>query len=257
MYNTGFDITPNALTMEFTYGEGIFGCTTEKRKLDDIRVSLSNPDVEGPDVVYAVAMDVGKQEHKDDLMKRNLLYGAMIFANGLVGNEPVRSQGHVHAVSASCGCSTPEVYEIWTGEAYIYMQKFDGDKPGKCYVVYAKAGDVVIVPPGWAHSTINANTSTPMTFGAWCVRDYGFDYKGVREHHGLAYFPIVEKEVIRFVKNEAYDDSELEILEAREYPEFGLKKGVPIYTQYEKQPDLFTFVSNPDIKKDIWKHYKP
>ena len=61
------------------------------------------------------------------------------------------SQGHIHAISPSCNASTCEVYEIWSGEAYIYMQQYGGDDAGNCYAVHAKAGDVVIVPPGWVH----------------------------------------------------------------------------------------------------------
>lgn len=47
----------------------------------------------------------------------------MIFGDGIVGEEPVRSQGHIHVISPSCNASTCEVYEIWLGEAYIYMQE--------------------------------------------------------------------------------------------------------------------------------------
>lgn len=254
---TGFPLKADIEAMEFIYGDNVFGPRTEKRKLDDIRSSLSNPKVVGPEYVYAVAMDVGKKEHREDLVRRNLLYGAMIFGAGTIGEEPVRSQGHVHAVSPSCNRSTCEVYEIWTGEAYIYMQEKTGDDPGRCYAVYAKEGQVVIVPPGWAHCTINANPEQPMLFGAWCVRDYGFDYKEIRDHKGVAYFPKVQNGTIIFEPNSMYQPSELKILKARSYPEFHLKPEVPIYTQYEEQPEIFTFVTRPETAKEIWKCYEP
>ena len=98
------------------------------------------------------------------------------------------------AVSASCGMSTPEVYEIWAGKAVIYMQEHDGDDPGRCFAVEALPGQVVIVPPGWAHATISADPEQPLTFGAWCVRDFGFDYRGVRAHGGLAFFPLLKED---------------------------------------------------------------
>lgn len=255
--DTGFILEANTDTLEFTYGENTFGPVTEKRKLDDIRSSLSDPNVQGPDIVYAVAMDVGKQEHKEDLISRNLLYGAMIFEKGIVGEEPVRSQGHVHAISSSCNASTCEVYEIWAGEAYIYMQETDHDDPGRCFAVHAKQGDVVIVPPGWAHCTINADPSQPMLFGAWCVRDYGFDYDGIRAHKGVAYFPKVRDTEIEFVANPEYGKSTLEICEARTYPEFHLQPGVPIYTQYEQNHELFRFVTDPNCAVELWKDYRP
>lgn len=257
VFDPGFDIRIRTEDLAFEYGSGVFGPAPEKRRLDDIRGSLSNPWADGPPVVYAVAMDIGKEKDRDDLLRRNLLYGAMIFAKGQIGEEPVRSQGHVHAVSRSCGTSTPEVYEIWLGDAIVYMQEYDGDEPGRCIAVKASEGDVVIVPPGWAHCTINANADREMAFGAWCVRDYGFDYTGVRAHGGLAYFPIVKDGRLDWIKNPNYGPSSLEIREARSYPEFGLAKGVPVYTQYERDRSRFEFVCNPKVADAIWANFTP
>lgn len=257
MIDVGFEIYPDLENLEFHYGEGVFGPITEKRKLDDIRKSLSNTNVKGPKYVYSVAMDVGKQKDREDLIERNLLYGAMIFCKGIVGNEPVRSQGHIHAISASCHVSTPEVYEIWSGEAYIYMQETAKDDPGKCYAVHAKASDVIIVPPGWAHATINAKWDEEMLFGAWCVRDYGFEYDDVRSHHGLTFYPIINGNQLEFVHNDRYELCDLTIVESREYKEFGIKKDVSIYQQYESNHELFEFVTNPQKYENLWKGYRP
>ncbi len=254
---TGFDIQVDLNNLEFIYGDDVYGPPCEKRRLDDIRKSLSDPNVDGPYYVYAVAMDVAKKEHRDELLNRNLLYGAMIFTKGLVGEEPVRSQGHIHAVYSSCNASTCEVYEIWQGEAYIYMQERATDNPGRCYAIHAKANDIVVVPPNWAHATINANPETEMLFGAWCVRDYGFDYDEVRAHNGVAYFPKVRNNEIVFEKNPSYDSDEIIIKEARSYPELGLRDDMPIYTQFEQNPDLFNFVTNPQIAQAVWDHFEP
>jgi len=126
-YNPGFDIEPLPATMDFRYGENCFGPPVEKRSLDAIRKSLLDPDCTGPETVYAIAMDVGKTEHKKILQERMLLYGAVTYAAGRLGREPIRSQGHVHRVSSHSGWSPPEVYEIWSGRAVIYMQEFADD----------------------------------------------------------------------------------------------------------------------------------
>lgn len=39
------------------------------------------------------------------------------------------ARGHIHKVSPFSNWSTPEVYEIWSGEAIIYMQEYAGDSP--------------------------------------------------------------------------------------------------------------------------------
>ena len=254
----GFDIKAVSDPLGFEYGPGVFGPQVELRTLDSIRKSLLDPHCEGPEIVYSIAMDVGNEADKEEIVKRNLLYGAVTYAKGLLGKEPVRSQGHIHAVSPSCGESTCEVYEIWSGTAVIYMQETAQDYPGRCYAVIAKAGDVVIVPPKWAHATIVGDVNENMTFGAWCVRDYGFDYVDVRRHGGIAFFPIVADDgQMEFIRNEKYQDCELIIKKAREYPDFGIEKGIPVYTQFQQDPDRFLFVSNPKLAENLWNNYEP
>ncbi len=256
-FNPGFHIKPTYQPLGFEYGQGVFGPQVENRSLDAIRKNLMDPDCIGPEVVYSIAMDVGNDIDREKMLERNLLYGAVTYAKGTLGKEPVRSQGHIHAVSSSCGMSTCEVYEIWSGAAYIYMQETAQDYPGRCLAVYAKPGDVVIVPPGWAHATIVADITQNLTFGAWCVRDYGFDYDEVRAHKGVAWFPIVEDGKMSFVANENYEKSKLIIKEPREYTEFNIQKGVPIYQQFVENPDKFLFVSQPQIAKEKWENFIP
>ena len=253
----GFDITPTYDPFGFAYGPDTFGPEPELRTLDAIRPSLMDPTCDGPDIVYAIAMDVGRTQDLPAMVERDLLYGVVTYSKGLLGAEPVRSQGHIHAVSPSCGLSTCEVYEIWSGAAYIYMQESGKDDPGRCFAVYAEPGDVVIVPPGWVHATIVGDVSQNLTFGAWCVRDYGFDYDDVRAHKGIAWFPQVIEGRCEWVANETYKPSEIVVGTPRDYTEFGLRRGVPIYQQFVENPDLFLFVSKPDTAKDLWEAFEP
>lgn len=256
-YNPGFSIISTYYPLGFEYGKDCFGPTVENRRLDDIRKNLMDPTCNGPEVVYSIAMDVGRNKDKQSMLDRNLLYGAVTYAKGTLGKEPVRSQGHIHAVSNSCGMSTCEVYEIWSGAAYIYMQETAQNNPGRCFAVYARPGDVVIVPPNWAHATIVADVEQNLTFGAWCVRDYGFDYDDVRAHHGVAWFPTVENKQIKFIANDKYYKNKLVIKNARSYPEFKIEKGIPIYQQFIDNPDKFLFVSKPQLVKDLWENFIP
>ncbi|ROR22160.1 glucose-6-phosphate isomerase [Mobilisporobacter senegalensis] len=255
-FNPGFDIEAKESPLNFQYGDQVFGAKPELRTIDAVRKSLKNPFAKGPKVLYCISMDVGEKKDLPLMKKRNLLFGAVTYAAGVVGDEPVRSQGHIHAISSSCNDSTCEVYEIWDGEAYIYMQESGKDDAGECYGVHAKAGDVVIVPPGWVHATVNGNIHKNMTFGAWCVRDYGFDYEDVRAHNGIAFFPIVKDDEIVWEFNKKYSSGNITIKEAREYPEFEIEKGKPIYTQFQENPDKFLFVSKPAIAKEIWESMK-
>lgn len=257
-FNPGFDITPTEHPMGFLYGPDVFGPAVENRKLNDIRGSLMDPECEGPEIVYAIAMDVGKKEHKALLESMHLLYGVVTYAAGKLGTEPIRSQGHIHKVSAFSCWSTPEIYEIWSGEAIIYMQEYADDQPGRCFAVYAGPGEVVVVPPYWAHATISANPEKPLTFGAWCDREYGFVYDGVRQHKGIAWYPVFnEKNEIQWIRNTGYALSELVCKSPSDYASLGLVKGKSIYRTFEECPETFSFVPSPQEKEECWTAFEP
>jgi glucose-6-phosphate isomerase len=257
-------VRSHAGDLTFSYDEGVFGPQPEFRRLDSIRSSLRDPNCDGPDPVYSIVMDVGRREHSDELARRMLLFGVVVYAAGQLGEEPVRSQGHIHAVAPHCGWSTPELFEIWEGRAIIYAQERADDDPGRCFAVTAGPGDKVVVPPGWAHAVINADPATHMTFGAWCDRQYGFVYDAIRAHRGLAWFPILSgqtndgQQKIHWEPNpsyrsyRSYRSSDLSIRGARGYPELGLDPSAPIYEQFANDPDSVQWVSEPARVAKVW-----
>ncbi|GAB3419837.1 glucose-6-phosphate isomerase family protein [Niabella aquatica] len=254
----GLDITMNE-AMLFKYGSDCFGPQPEQRTLDSIRPSLMDPQCDGPQIVYSIVMDVGDKQDRRFLEEQMLLFGVVGYAAGKLGREPVRSQGHIHKISLHSGWSPPEVYEIWQGKAIIYMQEFAEDNPGKCYAVVAEKGEVVIVPPTWAHATISANPAIPLVFGAWCDREYGFEYEKVRAHKGLAWYPLLDEENnITWQPNPNYMKSEIIIKKPGDYyKDFSIEKGIPIYTQFQQDHEKFQFVSKPQLKADVWKAFIP
>ena len=254
----GLDLKATTAPLGFLYGNDCFGPEPELRRLASIRASLREPDCDGPDPVYAIAMDVGRPGHRDELVARHLLFGVVTYAAGRLGREPVRSQGHVHKVSPRVGWSTPEVYEVWAGRAVILMQESDGDDPGRCFAVEAGPGEVVIVPPGWAHATISADPTQPLTFGAWCDRDYGFVYDDVRAHGGLAWFPVVGDDgALHWQANERYTRRELVCKAPEGYEALGLEPGVAIYEQFVRDRERFMFVPEPGRTERVWKGFVP
>jgi glucose-6-phosphate isomerase len=242
----------------FEYGDGVFGPQPEYRSLDAIRSSLHQSDCSGPDPVYAIVMDVGREEHLSELRRRMLLFGVVAYASGRLGRELVRSQGHVHVVSSHCGWSTPELFEIWEGRAIVYAQQFAGDDPGRCIAIEPGPGEQVVVPPGWTHCVINANPDSRMVFGALCDRQCGFVYDGVRAHGGIAWFPLVDAfGQISWQPNPRYDSSSLSRQTVREYSELGLNASVPIYEQFARNPESLQWVSDPARFAKLWKVFDP
>lgn len=249
-------VEPNALA--FVYGPGTVGPVAEQRRLDAIRPSLLDPQCSGPDPVYGIAMDVAREADLEALKERMLLYGIVAYAAGRLGQEPVRSQGHVHAIAPHSGWSPPELFEILEGQAVVYAQRYAEDDPGACVAVTAGPGDKVVVPPSWAHCVINADPARRMVFAAWCDRQYGFVYDGVRSHGGLAWFPILTADNhIEWQANPKYKRSQLEVHAARAYPELGLSPDASIYEQFVENPDSVTWVADPARCADIWPNFRP
>jgi glucose-6-phosphate isomerase, archaeal len=257
-FNPGLPINFDRASMDFQYPKGTFGPRPEYRRLDAIRKSLRDPNCSGPDPVYSIAMDVGRSEDADELKKRMLLFGIVMYAAGRLGHEPVRSQGHVHAVSPHSGWSAPELFEIWEGRAVIYAQQKSGDDPGRCVAIEAQPGDKVVMPPNWSHFVANADPNSVLIFGAWCDREYGFDYTQMRAHHGLAWFPLLDAQGnLSWEANPNYSRSELIKKKARSYPELGLASEIPIYEYLHGAPDAIQWVSDPARVSDLWAGFEP
>ena len=257
-FDPGVGIVPVSDPLGFRYRPGAFGPEPELRSLDAIRPSLHDPSCSGPDPVYAIAMDVGRREDRAELERRMLLFGVVTYAAGRLGHEPVRSQGHVHRVSSHSGWAPPEIYEIWTGTAFVYMQEHAADDPGRCFAILARAGEIVVVPPGWAHATISADAATTMTFGALCDREYGFDYAEVRRRKGLAWYPLLTPDGgIRWEQNPRYRTGELEVRGPGDYSHVGLQRGVRLYAQAVEAPERLEWVSRPELLAEIWPDFRP
>jgi len=257
-FDRGVEIRLDSASLSFQYGNQVFGPKAVPRRLDEIRPSLRDPFCHGPDPVYAIAMDVGRSEHRDEIVRRMLLFGVVAYASGTLGKELVRSQGHVHAVAPHCGWSTPELIEIWRGKAIVYMQQAVNDDPGRCFAIEAGTGDKIVIPPGWAHFVANADSRAVLVFGAWCDREYGFDYDSVRRRGGLAWFPLVdEKERVKWEPNPAYRSSWLIKKQPREYPELGVRCEGSIYEQFSSDPETVQWVSDPRRVAGIWENFTP
>ena len=257
-FSPGLEVRALGDPLGFEYGPGVFGPAPEMRSLDAIRKSLRDPGCSGPDPVYAIVMDVGREEHRAELLRRHLLFGVVTYAKGRLGTEPVRSQGHVHRKAAHSGWSPPELYEIWSGRAIVTMQEHAADDPGRCFAIEAGPGEVVVVPPGWAHATVSADPGEPMTFGAWCDRQYGFEYAEVRSRGGLAHFPLVGPHGrVLWAPNPRYAARPLVERRARPYPELALVSGEPIYRTFARDPEAVQWVSNPARLAGLWERFEP
>jgi glucose-6-phosphate isomerase len=144
------------------------------------------------------------------------------------------------------------------GKAAPSAQEKSGDDPGRCIAIQAEPGDQVAMPPGWAHYVASLDWNSKLIFGAWCDRQYGFDYVQMRAHHGLAWFPVMSVDgEIRWEANPNYSVSQLQHRKARAYPELGLSSKMPIYEYFRRDPESIQWVSNPGKLSHLWPKFEP
>lgn len=148
---------------------------TSKRHLSDLKGMFADEKAyeemlkEGDPLVYEFH-ECGAPEFDGDLA-----FGASITYPGKVGNEYFFTKGHFHTILA-----TAETYLCLAGEGYMMIESPEGDWS----VQPLKAGEMVYVPPRYAHRTINTGTEplvTHFVFRADAGHDYGtIETKGYR-----------------------------------------------------------------------------
>jgi glucose-6-phosphate isomerase, archaeal len=97
-----------------------------------------------------------------------LLHGISIVHPGKVGDEYFMTKGHFHAV-----LETAEIYYCLAGEGYMVMETPDGEWS----IAELRPGQVLYVPPRWAHRSVNAGAAADLiTFFVYpghAGHDYG------------------------------------------------------------------------------------
>jgi glucose-6-phosphate isomerase len=90
---------------------------------------------------------------------------------GKIGQEYFMTKGHFHAV-----LETGEVYYALRGSGLLVMETPEGD----CQVEPFAAGQVVYVPPRWAHRTVNTGNEDLLFFWVYPAHA-GHDYGTIAE----------------------------------------------------------------------------
>ncbi len=111
----------------------------------------------------------------------NLRYDITIIPSRMLGKEFVKTKGHEHIGKYG------ELYMVLEGEAIYLMQKRKGEKIEDVYAVKTKKSDVVIIPPGYAHVSINSSKKD-LKMANWISEDCKSDYQMFEKLQGACYY---------------------------------------------------------------------
>ncbi|WP_440953881.1 glucose-6-phosphate isomerase family protein [Methanosarcina sp. Mfa9] len=174
------------------------------------------------------------------IRKAGLRYDITVIPPARLGKEFVKTKGHYHPIVPGAKVSYPEIYQVLEGEAVYLLQKAEGESISDVVVIEAGKGDVVIVPPGYGHISINRSETT-LKMANWVCTSFSSVYEPIRKAGGGAYYLLEEG----FVPNSNY----LSVPEIRRFepvePELlGLERGEDMYELVEDLEKL-RFLKEP------------
>ena len=113
--------------------------------------------------------------------KNGARYDITVIPPKMLGKEFVKTKGHYHIGTYG------EIYIVLKGEAIYLMQKEKKGKIENVYQVKAKKGDYIVIPPDYAHVTINPSKKE-LKMANWISKKCKSDYKPIEKKGGACYF---------------------------------------------------------------------
>ncbi|MFA5083961.1 MAG: glucose-6-phosphate isomerase family protein [Candidatus Paceibacterota bacterium] len=112
--------------------------------------------------------------------KGDLRYDITVIPAKMFGKEFPKTKGHHHF-------EIPELIQVLEGKAFYFFQKGTGASIKEAYAVKASKGDVVIVPTGYDHLTINPGKKR-LVMANWIFNKTENDYSFFDRFQGACYY---------------------------------------------------------------------
>lgn len=187
---------------------------------------------------------------KGHLMDQDIRYDITIIPPKMLGIEYIKTAGHYHPQAPGASVSYPELYEVLEGEALYLLQNKD---LSDAVVIYASAGDKILVPPNYGHVTINRSNKT-LKMSNFVARSFSSIYEPFKEMGGAAYFYTAEG----FMENKKYPKiPELRRIDApdsRKLRTLSLTKGKEMYPIL-KDAGCLDYLTHPGEHMDIFTEF--
>ena len=207
----------------------------------ELKPVLADPDCRCDGEMYYMYRDVaGPDSDRDWLREQGIRYDITVIPPRDLCGEYIKTAGHYHPENPE-GAGYPEVYEVMKGHAHYLLQAHD---LSQVLVVDALAGDLVLVPPGFGHVTINPTDDTVLQMANLVSSRFQSDYREYEKQRGAAYYEMTNG---NFLKNPSYPGvPPLRRVKAREFRVASGELSVPLYSMVEKRRDVLAILNHPE-----------
>ena len=222
------------------------------RTAEDLRNVLANPGCACTGPVYYMYRDVARTaEDRIWLFSQGLRFDITVIPSRELCGEYNKTKGHYHPADPS-GTGYPEIYEVLAGEAHYLIQDKDCSDVA---MIAASAGDVVVVPPGYGHVTINPTRFTVLQMANIVSSRFSSNYLCYEAKNGAAFFEWVKG---GFVKNPAYKShASLRLVKARRLAEVKDAIPDPLYNLIEDRAPVLEFLNHPEKFESLFRELYP
>jgi glucose-6-phosphate isomerase, archaeal len=222
------------------------------RTAEDLRGVLANPGCTCTGPVYYMYRDVARtSEDRTWLATQNLRFDITVIPPRELCGEYNKTKGHYHPADPS-GTGYPEIYEVLAGEAHYLIQNQDCSN---VVMIAASAGDVVVVPPGYGHVTINPTHSTVLQMANIVSSRFSSNYRGYEAQNGAVFFEWIKA---GFVKNPAYKNHpNLKLVKAQQLADIKNAITDPLYNLIESRAPILEFLNCPEKFESLFRELYP
>jgi glucose-6-phosphate isomerase len=213
----------------------------ELRMADDLKGIFARQHCSASGPLYAMFRDLARSPaDRWWLKENNLRYDITVIPPRAICGEFVKTKGHYHPKNRA-GTGFPEIYEVLEGTAHYLLQRED---QSDVVLVTANSGDVVVVPPGYGHVTINPATDQVLHMANIVSGGFASDYSKYVTGKGAAYYEMADGS---WVKNRAYGKVQpLRRVDASRVRADKAGFTFPLYRLVEQRSPVLGFLNYPE-----------
>jgi len=214
------------------------------RTVDAMRAVLADGDCPASGPLYFMYRSLARTgADRLWLEEHRIRYDLTVIPPATLCSEFVKTKGHYHPANPA-GTGYTELYQVIAGQAHYLLQTEDCSD---AVVIRAAAGDVVLIPPGYGHVTINP-TDEELRMVNLVSDSFASVYGPFEGLRGAAYYEMCSG----WEKNPLYPSHpDLRFEDATEYPEYGISHGHPIYDLIGSE-DIASILNRPDEYPDLF-----
>ncbi|MFA5349546.1 MAG: glucose-6-phosphate isomerase family protein [Candidatus Paceibacterota bacterium] len=180
--------------------------------------------------------------YREIYSNQDIRFDITVIASRTIGEEYAKTYGHKHPKSPD-GKNYPEVYQILYGDAKFILQKENSNGSFEVIIISAKKGDILLIPPGFGHVSINISDSEPLFLSNLVSVLFESDYSEYKQNRGAAAY---------YTKNGPVQNTNYIIKSITNLSCFELNKKYGFFskdllTEFYSNPEKFQFLNKPSL----------